>query len=154
MPEESNTSRRIGFVGLGRMGMAMCTRLAESGRPVTATDIRGQLADEAIAAGARWSPSAGAAADGADVVITMLPGPREVAAVIDEVCGALTAGATWIDMSTASSGAARSIAAAAGRRGCECSMPRSEVGPKRLAVAACSPSWAPKPPTCRPSADS
>ena len=117
MPEESNTGRRIGFVGLGRMGMAMCTRLAESGRPVTATDIRGQLADEAIAAGARWSPSAGAAADGADVVITMLPGPQEVAAVIDEVCGALTAGATWIDMSTASSGAARSIAAAAGRRG-------------------------------------
>jgi 3-hydroxyisobutyrate dehydrogenase len=117
MSDASITGPRIGFVGLGRMGMAMCARLAESGRPVTATDARAQLADQAVALGARWAPSARAAADGADVVITMLPGPPEVHAVIDDVCGGLAAGAAWIDMSTASPGVARSVAAAAGPRG-------------------------------------
>lgn len=117
MADASIPERQIGFVGLGRMGMAICARLTESGRPVTATDARGQLAGQAIAAGARWAPSARAAADGADVVITMLPGPPEVRSVIDEVCGGLAAGATWVDMSTASRGVARLVAAAAGPRG-------------------------------------
>ena len=117
MPDASITERRIGFVGLGRMGMAMCARLSESGRPITATDAREELAGQVIAAGARWAPSVRAAADGADVMITMLPGPQEVASVIGEVCGGLAAGATWIDMSTASPGVARSVAATAGPRG-------------------------------------
>jgi 3-hydroxyisobutyrate dehydrogenase len=117
MADASIAGPRIGFVGLGRMGMAMCARLAESGWPVTATDARLQLAGQAVAAGARWAPSARAAADGADVVITMLAGPPEVASVIDEVCGGLAAGAAWIDMSTASPGVARLVAAAAGPRG-------------------------------------
>jgi 3-hydroxyisobutyrate dehydrogenase len=50
-------------------------------------------------------------------VITMLPGPQEVASVIDEVCAALARGATWIDMSTASPEVARSVSAAARLRG-------------------------------------
>lgn len=117
MADASTTERQIGFVGLGRMGMAMCARLAGSGRRVTATDARVQLAGQAVAAGARWAPSARAASDGADVVITMLPGPPEVCSVIDDVCGGLAVGATWIDMSTASPGVARLVGAAAGPRG-------------------------------------
>jgi 3-hydroxyisobutyrate dehydrogenase len=117
MPDTVITSGRIGFVGLGRMGMAMCARVVESGRTVTANDARAHLAGPAITVGARWAPSPGVAADGADVVITMLPGPQEVASVIDEVCAALARGATWIDMSTASPEVARSVSAAARLRG-------------------------------------
>ena len=109
-------SHRIGVIGLGRMGLPICTRLAQAGFAVVATDVRPQLADAALEAGARWAPSAGAVASDAEVVITMLPGPGEVCSLIHEVTGTLAPGATWIDMSTASPQVARAVASAAGPR--------------------------------------
>jgi 3-hydroxyisobutyrate dehydrogenase len=108
---------RLGVVGLGRMGLPMCARLARCGFRVTATDVRGELRSPALGAGARWAPSAGAVAAGAQVLITMLPGPAEVAGVVDELVSALAPGSTWIDMSTASPDVAGLIVAAAEPRG-------------------------------------
>jgi 3-hydroxyisobutyrate dehydrogenase len=110
-------TRRLGFIGLGRMGMPMCARLIRAGYAVTAFDIRTELRAPVSRAGAEWATSAGAAAAAADVVITMLPGPDEVHDVVTEVAGQMAPGSTWMDMSTASPAVASAIAAAAGARG-------------------------------------
>lgn len=109
--------RRVGLVGLGRMGMPMCARLVRAGFVVVASDVRAEVRPAAGELGAGWVPSPGAVADGVDVLITMLPGPDEVSGVIAEVAQHLRAGSTWIDMSTASPGVSRAIAAAASPRG-------------------------------------
>jgi 3-hydroxyisobutyrate dehydrogenase len=110
----------IGFVGLGRMGMPMCSRLATAGFQVTAADARPALAGEARLAGACWVGAPAIAAADADVVITMLPGPREVRDVMTgpgAVLGAMPATATWVDMSSNSPAAGRELAAMAAARG-------------------------------------
>src|ERR1700735_732723 len=91
--------RRVGLVGLGRMGMPMCARLVQAGFVVVAFDKRGELRTAACELGAGWAASAGVAADEVDVLITMLPGPDEVSEVIVDVAERLPVGSTWIDMS-------------------------------------------------------
>jgi len=62
--------------------MPMCARLVRAGFAVVAFDARAEMRDTACELGAGWAASAGAAADGVDVLITMLPGPDEVSAAI------------------------------------------------------------------------
>jgi 3-hydroxyisobutyrate dehydrogenase len=108
---------RVAFAGLGRMGAPMCAALARAGFDVVATDLRPELRAEVGAMGARWASSITAAVSSADLLITVLPGPWEVTAVIDEVLGSLPAGSCWLEMSTASPRVAQAIVAAAQRRG-------------------------------------
>jgi 3-hydroxyisobutyrate dehydrogenase len=108
--------KSIGFIGLGRMGMPMCSRLAGAGYQVAAGDARPTLAAEARQAGASWKGAPAAAAANADIVMTMLPGPREVSDVMVGSAGvlaAMPATAIWVDMSTNSPTAVRELAAAA-----------------------------------------
>ena len=65
--------RRIGFIGLGRMGAPMVRRLVTSGYTVTAYDVREEAVGAARRAGAGAAESAAGVAAGADAVITMLP---------------------------------------------------------------------------------
>ncbi|KOV73857.1 MULTISPECIES: NAD(P)-dependent oxidoreductase [unclassified Streptomyces] len=91
----------ICLIGVGRMGEPVCRRLVLAGHEVRAYDIRPERRAAVRSCGARWSDSAVAAASGADVLLTVLPGPAEVtAAVRDVVLQALAANATWIDMSS------------------------------------------------------
>src|SRR5579859_5586875 len=103
----------IAWAGLGRMGSPMCARLADAGFAVRATDTRPALAQEAGSIGARWAPSLAQAASGAQLLITMLPGPDEVASVIEHALGSLAPGACWLEMSTASPRVGLAIADAA-----------------------------------------
>jgi 3-hydroxyisobutyrate dehydrogenase len=96
----------IAFVGLGRMGLPMSTRLTGAGFNVIATDLRPELRGEV----AGWADSAREACADADAAVTMLPGPAEVTAVGDEIADALDPEAAWIDMSSASPPVARAIA--------------------------------------------
>jgi 3-hydroxyisobutyrate dehydrogenase len=93
---------RVGVIGLGRMGLPICARLANRGLPVTATDIDIGRRPAAVSAGAAWLPEAREVAAAADVVITVLPGTTEVESVTAAVVGGMAPGAVWIDMSTAS----------------------------------------------------
>jgi 3-hydroxyisobutyrate dehydrogenase len=111
---------RLGLIGLGRMGMPMCERLVEAGFAVAAYDTRADLRSAARGIGAVWARSAGAAAEEADVMISVLPGPKEVSGAIAEITGHLRPGATWIDMSTASPRVASQVAAAGTGRGLRC----------------------------------
>lgn len=103
---------RIGFVGTGRMGTPMCAALASAGHEVIATDQRRGRKASVLACGAGWSDSPAQAAATADVLITMLPGPDEVQVAMageDGALGTLRAGATWIDMTSNSPAAVRSL---------------------------------------------
>ncbi|MGN6676634.1 MAG: NAD(P)-binding domain-containing protein, partial [Streptosporangiaceae bacterium] len=93
----------ISVIGLGRMGMPICAVLAEAGYEVAATDERSEARADAARCGALWRESSADAAESADVLITVLPGPAQVRAAMTGPAGALPAlapGATWIDMTS------------------------------------------------------
>ncbi len=75
----ATTIERIGFIGLGVMGGAMCRNLIAKGSwPVTAFDRNPEALAGIEAAGARAAASAAEVVDAADAVITCLPGGAEV----------------------------------------------------------------------------
>lgn len=112
-------SPQVAFVGLGHMGGAMCACVARAGFRVRAFDLRPEAVAAAVAAGAEAAPTLARCAAGADVLITMLPGPPQVEAVLLGEGGALEAlrpGAVVVDTSTSSPELGRRIAAAAAER--------------------------------------
>jgi 3-hydroxyisobutyrate dehydrogenase len=99
------------------MGIEVCARVVQARYTVTATDLRPELEPVVVATGARWAGSVAEVASRCDVVITVLPGPAEVSAVIDPMVEALAPGSTWIDLSSATPEVADRIARAAQSRG-------------------------------------
>ena len=100
----------------------MCAALVSAGYQVTVTDKRAEAEEAAVACGATWRDTPAQAAAAAGVLITMLPGPREVRAAMLGEAGALeglTAGAAWIDMTSNSPSAARPIREQAIEQGVE-----------------------------------
>jgi 3-hydroxyisobutyrate dehydrogenase len=96
--------------------MPVCARLVSAGFDVACTDLEPDRRAIAEGFGASWGPDPGAVAAGADVAVTVLPGPAEVSAVIDAVIGSLADGSVWLDLSTASPAVARAIGVAAATR--------------------------------------
>jgi 3-hydroxyisobutyrate dehydrogenase-like beta-hydroxyacid dehydrogenase len=92
----------LGFVGLGTMGGPTCRRLARAGHRVRAFDLDPARVDEAEAAGAVAADSAAAVASSADVLLTSLPRPDHVQAVMVDggALQALRPGAIWVDLTT------------------------------------------------------
>ncbi|MEV6838477.1 NAD(P)-dependent oxidoreductase [Streptomyces sp. NPDC051133] len=103
---------RIGFIGLGNMGRHMARHLLRAGHLVTVHDTRPDAAAEHLALGARWADSPAECAREAEFLITMLPDPRSVEAVLlrGGAAEALPAGALWIDMSTSTPAVAERVA--------------------------------------------
>jgi 3-hydroxyisobutyrate dehydrogenase len=94
----------IGFIGLGRMGAPMAARLAGAGHALTVCDVdAGATARFAAEHPAKVAATPRAAAEGADVVISMLPNSAIVAAVLRGPHGALAGlkrGAIVLEMSS------------------------------------------------------
>ena len=94
----------IGFVGLGRMGAPMAARLATAGHAVTVCDVDARAAERFVAQHpAKVAATPRAAAEGADVVITMLPNSAIVADVLrgaDGVLAGLKRGCIVLEMSS------------------------------------------------------
>ena len=92
----------VGFIGLGRMGLPMCANLVRAGYDVTAGDLRSGRQAAAAACGARWGGTAAEVAVTAEVLITVLPGTRELhdMMLMPGEIAALSRGATWIDMTS------------------------------------------------------
>lgn len=101
----------IGLVGLGRMGGPICANLVRAGYRVQAGDRRPEAAERAAGYGARWVPELDRLAAGADVLVTVLPGPGEVRELMlgAGVAAALRNGTTWIDMTSNSPAAMTEI---------------------------------------------
>lgn len=66
------SSIRVGFIGLGNMGMAMAKCLPKKGLSVTVYDIRKEAIDEMVALGAKSAGSCREVAEASDAVITMV----------------------------------------------------------------------------------
>jgi len=109
--------RRVGVIGLGRMGLPICARLAERGFEVIGTDLDPERRAAAGGVGAVPVHDVCGAAARADVVVTVLPGPGEVTDVAGAVTAAMRPGSAWLDLSTASPPAARVTAAAGAAAG-------------------------------------
>lgn len=94
----------IGFVGIGRMGAPMAECLVKAGWPVQVYDLRAEvLVPFEGRAGVTVASSLAAAAEGAELVITMLPDGEAVRAAVTGKAGlaaAMTGGAVLADMST------------------------------------------------------
>lgn len=96
----------IAFIGLGMMGRPMATRLAEAGFKLRVFDVSQKAVSDFVGAhpSALATPSAKAAAQGADALITMLPDGKIVRAAVlegrDPAIEGLSAGALVIDMSS------------------------------------------------------
>ena len=107
-------------IGVGRMGLPICARLVRAGFRVNASDIRPEAAGDVRAVGADWVQSAAEAATGAELVITILPGTRELSSAAAVIVPRLARGATWIDMTSASPQTAAEWVERAQVRGVEC----------------------------------
>ncbi len=91
----------IGFIGLGNMGLPMSANLIKAGHTVTAFDIVAANVEAAAKDGVAAAASANAVADGADVVVTMLPAGRHVLQVLEGgLLEAARPGTLFIDCST------------------------------------------------------
>ncbi|MGP1356722.1 3-hydroxyisobutyrate dehydrogenase [Roseicyclus sp.] len=99
---------KIGFIGLGNMGAPMAANLAKAGHAVTGFDVTG-VTVPGVAQAARGPE----AAEGADVVVTMLPNGAILRAVAAEVLPAMRPGAVLLDCSTVDVASARAVAAEA-----------------------------------------
>lgn len=100
------TDVHIGFVGLGNIGGGAAANLARAGLEVTVFDLDRERVDAIVAVGGHAASSPSAAARGADVMFTSLPGPSQIEAVglgtseSPGIIGALDPGATWVELST------------------------------------------------------
>ncbi len=110
----------VGFIGLGRMGSPMAANVRRAGFELVVFDVRGEATEPLAALGARTAESAPGLAAAVDVLITMLPGPAQVEAVMLGAHGAFQAlreGSVWVDMSTSTPVAGRTAAEDGAARG-------------------------------------
>ncbi len=111
--------KHLGFIGLGKMGVPMASRLIDAGYLLTVHDIRQEGVDALVAKGARAAASPAAVASAVETVLLSLPDPAIVRAVVLGADGVITGSKvrTVIDLSTTGADAAREIAAALAVKG-------------------------------------
>lgn len=113
---------KIAWIGLGNMGQPMSKRLVEAGHPVTVYNRTKEKADEVVKAGAKFADTPKGAADGADVVFTMIADSATLEAVTlgaNGLVNALKPGAIVIDMSTVSPDSSLKVNEAIEAKGCK-----------------------------------
>ncbi len=125
MPDPLVPPARIGFIGLGQMGLPMARSLARAGFLLAVLDLnRETLARACDATGAEAPGSLKAIGASCEAVITMLPEGKAVRAVVfgaegggDSLLAGLPAGAILIDMSSSSPVGTRELGAQLAGRG-------------------------------------
>ena len=103
----------VGFIGLGTMGGPMAQRLLDAGYTVTGYNRTQSRAQWLMDLGMRWAGSPRAVAEAADVTFTMLRDTQaleDVAAGPDGLVAGLGPGKIYVDMSTVSPDASRTLA--------------------------------------------
>jgi len=114
-------ARRVAFLGLGVMGHPMAGHLARAGHQVTVYNRTAAKAETwAKEYGGRFAPTPAAAAQGAEFVFACVGNDDDLRSVSSGAGGAfagMSAGAVFVDHTTASAEAARELHAAARARG-------------------------------------
>jgi len=111
---------RIGFIGLGNMGLPMAQNLIKAGHQIEGVDVNPAAVEKLKASGGVAVETAKIAAARADVVITMLPSGKEVREIYLGAGGIVedaNPGTLLIDCSTIDVETARAVASAAEKKG-------------------------------------
>jgi len=110
----------IGFIGVGRMGQRMSSRILDAGYRLTIHDLKKEAAVPLLEKGAKWGNTPGEVAESCRVVFSSLPSPQSVEEVVYGDSGLMTGwkdGDIYVDMSTNSPSTIRKIAEDAGIKG-------------------------------------
>ena len=94
---------KIGFIGLGNMGLPMAEQLLKAGHNVCAFDVSESCVQKAVELGAKRATTLAELADGAVTIITMLPAGQHVRSVYlgpDGLVAQSAPGTLLIDCST------------------------------------------------------
>jgi 3-hydroxyisobutyrate dehydrogenase-like beta-hydroxyacid dehydrogenase len=111
---------KVGFIGLGNMGMPMAKSLARGGFPLTVYDLKQEAVEEMKAVGAAAASSSREVAENSDVVISMvwdIPQTEEVIFGKDGVWKGIKKGNTIIISSSIGPEYCRKLYASAKERG-------------------------------------
>lgn len=103
---------KIAFIGTGNIGNPMARHVLEAGHQVTVHDLNRESTINLEEMGATLAPTPQAAAEGNEIILTSLPGPREVEAVAlgdQSVLQGASEGAIYVDLSTSSPSLARRL---------------------------------------------
>ena len=104
---------KIGFIGLGVMGSQMVHRLLGKGHNVVGYNRTRAKAQWLVEKGMKWADSPREVAESADYVFAMVTNAAAIAAITEGPSGMLagmSAGKTFIDMSTVSPTVSRALA--------------------------------------------
>ena len=113
-------TQKIGFVGLGAMGLPMAANLLAAGYHLTVYNRTASKAEPLIAKGARRADRAGDVAHPGGIVVSMLADDASVKALVtgeDELAERIAPDGIHISMSTVSPAATRELAAYHAMRG-------------------------------------
>ncbi len=113
-------SMKIGFIGLGKMGMEMASRLVEAGHEVVGYNRTRARSEELARRGGKTAKTIADAARDSELVITMVADDSAVEEVVFEPGGlleSLSAGRIHVSMSTVSPTLTRRLAQAHASRG-------------------------------------
>jgi 3-hydroxyisobutyrate dehydrogenase len=111
---------RIGFIGLGNMGLPMAQNLIKAGHQVEGVDVNPASVEKLKAAGGVSVETVKIVAARTDVVITMLPSGKEVREIYLSAGGIIenaNPGTLLIDCSTIDVETSRAVAASAEKKG-------------------------------------
>ena len=111
----------VGFIGLGNMGGGMAGNIQKAGYPMVVFDIREEVVKPFLDGGARLASSPAEVARLSDVILTSLPGPREVEQVATGPVGVLEGinpGGIYVDLSTSRPTLIREIEPKFRQKGC------------------------------------
>ncbi|MEX0591537.1 MAG: 3-hydroxyisobutyrate dehydrogenase [Xanthobacteraceae bacterium] len=111
---------RIGFIGLGNMGLPMAVNLVKAGHEVAGFDLFPQGVEKLKASGGKAGASIADLAAGSEIVITMLPAGKHVREVYldgEGIIATAKPGTLLIDSSTIDVDSARAVEAAARAKG-------------------------------------
>jgi len=111
---------RIGFIGLGAMGLGMAASLCRAGFPLTGHDLRAEAMDRLIEVGGCGAANPADAARGVRLLFVMVVNDAQVDAVLfgdRGAAAALPAGATVVLSSTVPAGFVRDLAGRLAERG-------------------------------------
>jgi 3-hydroxyisobutyrate dehydrogenase len=119
-PTATPGTTRIGWIGTGVMGAAMCGHLIDAGYAATIYNRSREKAEGLLARGAQWADSPADVAAASDIVFTIVGFPHDVRSVVLGSHGALRAcrpGSILVDMTTSEPSLAIEMARQAERQG-------------------------------------
>ena len=102
-PPIEERTMRVGFIGVGNIGLPMAEQIMAAGYSLVVNDVRPEAAGPLLDAGAVWAGSASEVAEMCDLVCTCLPGPVEMERVTlgeGGLVGKLRPGSIYVDHTT------------------------------------------------------